>query len=152
MRQFQDRDLEAFYQNNPAPGIHKFSHGYLNSPGSKIGEKRVYGDAYTSSELGKYGFRPDDRRGKAGRAAGPGRMNVRADPLNQGGMVTSVRSDTTRIDGRVNSADGGWTQHYKNNVFAWTLKQNTTTSHRFLMSLSKTQQTQLVFVCPQAKY
>ena len=44
-------------------------------------------------------------------------MNVRADPLNQGGMVTSVRSDTTRIDGRVNSADGGWTQHYKNNDY-----------------------------------
>ena len=45
------------------------------------------------------------------------RMNVRADPLNQGGMVTSVRSDTTRIDGRVNSPDGGWTQHYKNNDY-----------------------------------
>lgn len=117
-RNKKDGNMEAYqYQNNPAPGIHKFSHGYLNSPGSKIGEKRVYGDAYTSSELGKYGFRPDDRRGKAGRAAGPGRMNVRADPLNQGGMVTSVRSDTTRIDGRVNSADGGWTQHYKNNDY-----------------------------------
>src|SRR6056300_62652 len=117
-RNKKDGNMEAYqYQNNPAPGIHKFAHGYLNSPGSKIGEKRVYGDAYTSSELGKYGFRPDDRRGKAGRAAGPGRMNVRADPLNQGGMVTSVRSDTTRIDGRVNSADGGWTQHYKNNDY-----------------------------------
>ena len=117
-RNKKDGNMEAYqYQNNPAPGIHKFSHGYLNSPGSKIGEKRVYGDVYTAGELNKYGFRPDDKRGKAGRAAGPGRMNVRADPLNQGGMVTSVRSDTTRIDGRINSADGGWTQHYKNNDY-----------------------------------
>ena len=44
-------------------------------------------------------------------------MNVRADPLNQGGMITSVRSDTSRIDGRVNSADGGWTQQYRQNDY-----------------------------------
>jgi hypothetical protein len=44
-------------------------------------------------------------------------MNVRADALNQGGMVTSVRSDTTRIDGRVNAANGAWTQQYRNNDY-----------------------------------
>ena len=58
--------------------------GYLSAPASKIGEKRTFGDSYTVEELMKYGFRPDDRRGKAGRAPGAGRMNVRADPLNQG--------------------------------------------------------------------
>jgi hypothetical protein len=65
----------------------------------------------------KYGFRPDDRRGKTGRAGGPGRMNVRADALNQGGMLTSVRSDTTRIDGRINAANGAWTQQYRTNDY-----------------------------------
>ena len=39
-------------------------------------------------------------------------MNVRADPLNQGGMITAVRSDTSRVDGRINAANGGWTQNY----------------------------------------
>ena len=32
-------------------------------------------------------------------------------------MVTSVRSDTTRIDGRVNAASGGWTQQYRKNDY-----------------------------------
>lgn len=117
-RNKKDGNIEAYsYSNAPAPGIHKFSHGYLNSPSTKIGEKRTYGDKYTVEELTKFGLRPTDRRGKASRPAGPGRMNVRADPLNQGGMVTSVRSDTTRVDGRVNSADGGWTQQYRNNDY-----------------------------------
>ena len=117
-RNKKDGNIEAYsYANAPAPGIHKFSHGYLSAPATKIGEKRVFGDSYTVEELTKYGFRPDDRRGKAGRPAGAGRMNVRADPLNQGGMITSVRSDTSRIDGRVNSADGGWTQQYRQNDY-----------------------------------
>ena len=88
----------------------------MNSPATKIGESRVYGDSYTADELMKFGFRPADRRGKAGRPAGAGRMNVRADPLNQFGMLTGVRSDTSRIDGRVNAANGGWTQQYKNAI------------------------------------
>ena len=48
---------------------------------------------------------------------GGGRMNVRAGPLNQGGIPTTFRSDTTRIDGRVNSADGAWTQQYRQNDY-----------------------------------
>lgn len=113
-----DGTIEQYqYNNQPAPGISSFVGGYLNAPASKIGEKRTYGTQHTVEELMKYGFRPDDRRGKPNRAAGPGRMNVRADPLNQGGMVTSVRSDTSRIDGRVNSADGAWTQQYRNNDY-----------------------------------
>ena len=113
-----DGAIEQYqYNNQPAPGISSFLGGYLNTPATKIGEKRTYGSAYTAEELTKYGFRPDDRRGKPNRAAGPGRMNVRADALNQGGMVTSVRSDTTRIDGRVNAANGAWTQQYRNNDY-----------------------------------
>ena len=113
-----DGAIEQYqYNNQPAPGISSFVGGYLNTPATKIGEKRTYGSAYTAEELTKYGFRPEDRRGKPNRAAGPGRMNVRADALNQGGMVTSVRSDTTRIDGRVNAANGAWTQQYRNNDY-----------------------------------
>ena len=117
-RNKKDGNIEAYsYQNAPGPNIHKFVHGYMTSPATKIGEKRVYGDSHTVNELMKFGFRPSDRRGKVGRAAGPGRMNVRADALNQGGMVTSVRSDTSRTDGRINSVSGGWTQNYRNNDY-----------------------------------
>ena len=117
-RNKKDGNIEAYqYANMPAPNINKYSHGYLNSPSTKIGESRVYGDSYTAEELFKHGLRPSDRRGKAGRPAGAGRMNVRADPLNQGGMLTGVRSDTSRIDGRVNSADGAWTQNYRHNDY-----------------------------------
>ena len=117
-RNKMDGTIEQYqYNNQPAPGISSFIGGYLNTPATKIGEKRTFGSAYTAEDLMKYGFRPDDRRGKPNRAAGPGRMNVRADALNQGGMVTSVRSDTSRTDGRVNAASGGWTQQYRNNDY-----------------------------------
>jgi hypothetical protein len=65
----------------------------------------------------KYGFRPEDRRGKPNRMGNAGRMNVRESALKQGGKLTAVRSDTTRVDGRVNPASGGWTQNYKNNEY-----------------------------------
>tara|TARA_B100000427_G_scaffold137612_1_gene114447 strand:+ start:54 stop:1238 length:1185 start_codon:yes stop_codon:yes gene_type:complete len=117
-RNKMDGTIEQYqYNNQPAPGISSFIGGYLNAPATKIGEKRTYGSVHTAEDLMKYGFRPDDRRGKPNRAAGPGRMNVRADALNQGGMVTSVRSDTSRTDGRVNAASGGWTQQYKNSDY-----------------------------------
>ena len=72
---------------------------------------------YTSEELFAYGFRPDDRRGKANRPGNAGRMNVRAGPLNQGGMPTAMRFDTTRVDGRTGPMNGGWTQQYDNNKY-----------------------------------
>ena len=105
------------YNNQPAPGISSFVGGYLNAPASKMSENRTGNSMYTNEELTKYGLRPSDLRGNPNRAAGPGRMNVRADALNQGGMVTSVRSDTSRTDGRVNAANGSWTQQYKNNDY-----------------------------------
>ena len=117
-RNKKDGNTEQYgYNNNPAPSIHKFAHGYVNSPATKIGEKRTYGSGYTADELFAHGFRPDDRRGKANRMGNAGRMNVRAGALNQGGMPTAARTDQTRIDGRVNSADGAWTQQYTNNAY-----------------------------------
>jgi hypothetical protein len=46
-----------------------------------------------------------------------GRMNVRESPLKQGGALTTVRSDTTRVDGRVAAPNGGWTQQYQQKTF-----------------------------------
>jgi hypothetical protein len=47
----------------------------------------------------------------------PGRMNVREKPTNQHGALTTIRHDTSRIDGRTNGANGGWMQHYKKNQY-----------------------------------
>ena len=107
----------AQYQhvNNPTPGIYSFYGGYTNSPAVQMAER--YGQQYTAEQLQQYGFRPDDRRGKKDRSGNAGRMNVRADPLNQGGMVTAVRSDCSRVDGRMNPANGGWSQNYVQNQY-----------------------------------
>jgi hypothetical protein len=100
-------DSQFKYNNHPTPGIHSFHGGYTNTPEILMSSTR------TNEDLQKYGFRPEDRREKVNRMANPGRMNVRAGPLNQGGQVTTVRSDTTRIDGRINAPNGGWTQQYQ---------------------------------------
>jgi hypothetical protein len=106
-----DRNDEQYiYNNRPAPGISNFYGGYTNSAASQIVDKN-------NSELMKYGFRPEDRRGKANRMGNPGRMNVRESALKQGGCLTAVRSDTSRIDGRMNAANGGWTQNYQQKPF-----------------------------------
>ena len=39
-------------------------------------------------------------------------MNVRGNPLQAYGMVTAVRADNTRMDGRTGGVSGGWTQNY----------------------------------------
>src|SRR5210317_1099141 len=100
-------DVQFAYASHAAPGITNFSGAYATSAAAQITTKN-------NEELMKYGFRPEDRRGKANRMGNPGRMNVRESALKQGGKLTSVRSDTTRVDGRVNPASGGWMQHYKN--------------------------------------
>jgi len=99
-------DSQYNYYNQPAPGITNFQGAYTNGAAAKVTAK-------TNEELMKYGFRPEDRRGKPNRMGNAGRMNVRESALKQGGRLTSVRSDTTRIDGRVNAANGGWTQQYQ---------------------------------------
>src|SRR6056300_1316963 len=103
-------DAQYNYYNQPAPGISNFRGAYENSAASKVAAK-------TNDELMKYGFRPEDRRSKPNRMGNAGRMNVRESALKQGGRLTSVRSDTTRIDGRVNAANGGWTQQYKQKAY-----------------------------------
>ena len=103
-------DSQYNYYNQPAPGITNFRGAYTNGAAAQITAK-------TNEELMKYGFRPEDRRGKPNRMGNAGRMNVRESALKQGGRLTSVRSDTTRIDGRMNAANGGWTQQYQQKAF-----------------------------------
>ena len=103
-------DLQYDYYNQPAPGITNFRGAYTNSAAAQVTAK-------TNEELMKYGFRPEDRRGKPNRMGNAGRMNVRESALKQGGRLTSVRSDTTRVDGRMNTANGGWTQQYQQKAF-----------------------------------
>ena len=106
-----DRSDEQYnYMNHPAPGIHSHRGAYTNSAASKVASKN-------NEELMRYGFRPEDRRGKPNRMGNAGRMNVRESALKQGGRLTSVRSDTTRVDGRTNAANGGWTQQYQQKAF-----------------------------------
>ena len=104
---------EYFHVDNPTPGIYSFVPGYTQAPGSQLLKQNpADGASYSAKQLEEYGFRPDDRRGKSGRKANPGRMNVRAGPLNQGGALTAVRKDSNKYDGRMNAANGGWTQNY----------------------------------------
>ena len=106
-----DRNDEQYaYVNRPAPGIHSFHGAYTNSAAAQVA-------ARTNDELMKYGFRPEDRRGKPNRMGNAGRMNVRESALKQGGRLTTVRTDTSRVDGRMNSANGGWTQQYQQKPF-----------------------------------
>lgn len=106
-----DRTDEVYgHVNRPTPGIHSHHGAYTNSAAAHITAK-------TNEELMKYGFRPEDRRGKPARPGNAGRMNVRESPLKQGGRLTSVRTDTTRVDGRMNAPNGGWTQQYQQKAF-----------------------------------
>ena len=107
-----DRNDEQYmYNNQPAPGISNFRGAYTNTAAAKVASAR------SNEELMKYGFRPEDRRGKANRMGNAGRMNVRESALKQGGRLTAVRSDTSRVDGRMNAANGGWTQTYQQKPF-----------------------------------
>lgn len=103
-------DSQFAYYSHAAPGITNFSGAYMTSAAAQVGTK-------SNEELMKYGFRPEDRRGKANRMGNPGRMNVRESALKQGGGLTAVRSDTSRIDGRMNAANGAWTQQYQQKPF-----------------------------------
>ena len=100
------------FNNQPVPGISNFVGGYTDSPAVHLMEQNKGPNGYTAQQLEQFGFRPDDRRGKVDREGNAGRMNVRADPLNQGGMVTAVRADSHKYDGRLGPANGGWSQNY----------------------------------------
>src|SRR5210317_1519035 len=103
-------DVQFAYASHAAPGITNFSGAYATSAAAQITTKN-------NEELMKYGFRPEDRRGKANRMGNPGRMNVRESALKQGGALTAVRADSTRSDGRTGPANGGWTQNYQQKPF-----------------------------------
>ena len=103
-------DSQFAHYSHAAPGITNFRGAYETSAAAQITTKN-------NEELMKYGFRPEDRRGKANRMGNPGRMNVRESALRQGGALTAVRSDTSRIDGRFAAANGGWTQQYQQKPF-----------------------------------
>ena len=104
---------ELKYRNQPAPGISNFRGGYENDPLSKFLENN-------DKNFADFGIRETNRRGKNDREGNPGRMNVRGDALNQGGLVTSVRSDTGRTDGRTgpaNGSSGGRMQNYVQDTY-----------------------------------
>ena len=115
-------NAEFYHTDNPAPGIHSFRHGYTNDPLNQALESNDFSDR----ELEKVGFKVDDKRGRPDRAGNAGRMNVRASPLQQGGVVTAVRSDSNkRTDNYFGSAsvtnnnNGHYIndQYYKFNAF-----------------------------------
>ena len=99
-------DMQFAYASHAAPGITNFSGAYATSAAAQITTKN-------NEELMKYGFRPEDRRGKANRMGNPGRMNV----TQTRGSLTAVRTDTTRVDGRTGPMNGGWTQNYQQKPF-----------------------------------
>jgi len=106
-------DLNVFqskYNNNPTPGIANFIGGYQNNPENQY---MLNGDKNPQ----QYGIRETNRRGKQERDGNAGRMNVRADPLNQSGLLTSVRSDCSRVDGRLGPADGERMQNYVQDMY-----------------------------------
>src|SRR6056300_1161517 len=103
-------DTQFAYYSHAAPGITNFTGAYATSVAAQMTAK-------TNEQLMRYGFRPEDRRGKPNRMGNAGRMNVRESALKQGGALTAVRTDTTRVDGRVNAANGGWSQNYQQKPF-----------------------------------
>ena len=114
-------DLNAFqfdHTNNPAPGIHSFVGGYTNEPLNQAMERRgPHGNS--DQQLDMVGFKVDDKRGQVDRAGNAGRMNIRASPLNQGGLLTAVRSDSDASDNYFGTAGPtqGNGQNYTNDQF-----------------------------------
>ena len=82
-------DGQFYHVNNPSPGIHSFVGAYGN----------------TANDI-----RAADKRGNADRPGNAGRMNVRGNPLTQGGILTAVRAESKAPP--IPSRNGGWTQQY----------------------------------------
>ena len=102
---------EFYHTDNPAPGIHSFVGGYTNTADSKLlSQKPGSFSGYTPAQLETFGIKVDDKRGNRDRMGNAGRMNVRANPLNQGGMLSSVRIDTDKGDNYKGPANGAWGQ------------------------------------------
>ena len=102
---------EFYHTDNPAPGIHSFVGGYTNTADSKLlSQKPGAFSGYTPEQLETFGIKVDDKRGKMDRMGNAGRMNVRANPLNQGGVLSSVRIDTDKGNNYKGPANGAWGQ------------------------------------------
>jgi hypothetical protein len=107
-------DQQFAHTDNPAPGIHSFVGAFTERAEVKLLDGKRPENGYSNKQLEEYGLRGnDDRRAKKDRPGNAGRMNVRNDPLKQGGMVTAVRSDSNRYDGYTGPKNGAWgTQNY----------------------------------------
>jgi hypothetical protein len=106
-----DSNYDQFlHVDNPAPGISNFEPGYTSSPAARL--MAAQSGVYSTEQLAEFGIRDDPTRGKVNRAGNAGRMNVRADALNQGGLLTAVRMDQSAADGRLGPVNGGSTQQY----------------------------------------
>jgi|SaaInlV_125m_DNA_1040241.scaffolds.fasta_scaffold01403_17 hypothetical protein len=102
-------DGQYKYMDNIQPGIASFYGAYENSTLVEAAGNKVR----TPAELAQYGLRLSERRANSEyRKPNSGRMNVRGNPLQAYGMVTAVRADNTRMDGRTGGVSGGWTQNY----------------------------------------
>lgn len=77
------------HMDNPTPGIHSFVGAY----------------GTTANDI-----RDDDKRGQLERMGNAGRMNVRANPLTQGGLLTQVKAESNRQP--ISARNGGYTQQY----------------------------------------
>lgn len=103
-------DTNSVHFTNPAPGIANFEGGYLVAPAVRLMDAKK--GVYTTEQLAEFGIRNDSSREKIDRPANGGRMNVRADALNAGGLLTAVRMDQSAADGRLGPVNGGSTQQY----------------------------------------
>jgi len=109
-----DRTTAGFmYNTPPTPGIASFAGGYTQSPAVQY----MNSQNNSNANMEKYGLRPEDRRGQKAREGNAGRMNVRGSAVQQGGMITTVRSDCNRMDGRLNPVNGSWSQNYVQDQF-----------------------------------
>ena len=110
---------EFDHTNNPQPGIHSFMGGYTNDPSARLMDTVKGGfTGYTAKQLESFGIKVDDKRGNSGRTGNAGRMNVRAGPLNQGGLLTAMRTDSDKSDNYFGPANGGWSkQNYLNDEY-----------------------------------
>lgn len=110
---------EFSHMNNPAPGVSTFASGFVNDPRVQLMEAVKNGNAkgYTAKQLEQFGIRPSDKRCNKDRMGNAAHQNVRMSPLNQGGAITAVREDTSRVDGRMNAAEGGRMQQYYSDFY-----------------------------------
>ena len=99
---------QYYHMDQVTPGVSSFYGAYADTPAAQAIDNKIR----TPAELAKYGLRLADRRSMPGMTPNAGRMNVREKPINQIGMVTAVRADTSGADGHMNPISGGWTQQY----------------------------------------